>query len=241
MLAAARILRVPVGFQNDLNILKPILYDQRRQFVKPRTKIKDPLADAPSTTLSYPSVTETKDIPEDGASADKLTFIHRPPPTSPSPYSMINAPSSPLLRTPKQHQGPYKGFVKLLPGKAPIISLDGEIGEAQRFTPLTSSQLQQRHASEPPLLRPYPHEKTRHLTAEELSRMRTLRETNPKLYTRSKLAKMFNCAPVFVSMAAPLPRDKLKEVWKAQEDEKKGWTWRKQALREMRRKRRNLW
>lgn len=216
---------------------------QHRHFVKPRNKIRDPLADAPSTTLSYPAVTETQNIPEGDAKVDKLTFIHRPPPTSPSPHSIITAPASPLLRPSTPHQKVFKGIVKLMPGRSPIITLNGKVPREDIPSKRREAiaRLMEKHKDEPPLLREYPHEKTRHLTEKELTRMRTLREKNPQLYTRSRLAKMFGCSPVFVSMAAPLPKEKLKEVWAAQKEQRSGWTWRKQLVREMRKKRRDLW
>jgi len=213
---------------------------QRRHFVKPRSKIRDPLADAPSTTLSYPHITETKGIPD---AVNKLTFIHRPPPTSPSPHSMITAPASPLLRPPTGHKKVFKGIVKLMPGRGPIITMDGKPPREDLPSKRQAAiaKLMEQHVNEPPLLRKYPGAKTRHLSEKELKRMRLLREKNPQLYTRSRLAKMFDCSPVFVSMATPLPREALKEVWKAQKEQKLGWTWRKQLVREMRKKRRNLW
>jgi hypothetical protein len=212
---------------------------QRRHFVRPRAKIRDPLAAAPSTELSYPSLTETQGISEDAESQKKLTFIHRPPPTSPSPHSMITAPASPLLRKPTSHSKTYQGIVKLYPSRAPVITMDGN--PALHGTPVSGSSLSQQAGDEPPLLRNYPHARSRHLTEEKLTQMRELRAKNPELYTRSRLAKMFNCSPVFVSMAAPLPKDALKRVWREQAEQKQGWTWRKQLAREMREKRRALW
>lgn len=50
---------------------------------RPPPKIKDPLSVAPNAT--HYNV------------APNLTFIHRPPPSAPSPYSLTTAPASPLL------------------------------------------------------------------------------------------------------------------------------------------------
>ena len=52
--------------------------------VKPPVKRPDPLRNVPGQKL------------DDG----NLTFYHRPPASSPSPYSMSTAPASPLLRPP---------------------------------------------------------------------------------------------------------------------------------------------
>lgn len=54
---------------------------------RPPPRVPDPLADVPKVQLE-----------------DDLTFIHRPPPTMPSPESLTTAPSSPLLRPPVRLQ-----------------------------------------------------------------------------------------------------------------------------------------
>ena len=55
---------------------------------RPPPRVPDPLADVPKVQLEH-----------------NITFIHRPPPTIPSPESFTTAPSSPLLRPPAQPQG----------------------------------------------------------------------------------------------------------------------------------------
>lgn len=60
---------------------------------RPPPKVPDPLVDVPKIQLD-----------------DNLTFIHRPPPTMPSPESFTTAPSSPLLRPPSQPQGIMTSF-----------------------------------------------------------------------------------------------------------------------------------
>ncbi|KAG8835600.1 hypothetical protein FRC17_002192 [Serendipita sp. 399] len=179
------------GTKNEILLANYAFISQRRHFVKPRSKVRDPLAEAPSATISYPI--ETQGVPDDNTSVSKLTFIHRPPPTSPSPFSMINAPASPLLRSPTQHDGVYKGIVTLLPGKAPIVTKHGNPSREAKTSPLTSSELEERHSDDPPLLKQYPHGKKRHLSEKDLRKMQALREENPELYTRSRLAKMFKC------------------------------------------------
>lgn len=54
---------------------------------RPPMRRSDPLENNPKAVVTQ--------LPE-----EKLTFIHRPPPTMPSPYSLTTAPSSPLLRPP---------------------------------------------------------------------------------------------------------------------------------------------
>lgn len=235
-LCRPRIFESNAFFSSKLTAGSSLAYSgQRRHFVKPRTKIKDPLASAPQQTLSYPNLTETSGIPDNNEKTTKLTFIHRPPPTAPSPHSLTSAPASPLLRPPTSHEKLYKGVVKLVPGKAAVITSNPL--PIMKNTKATSGD----ESDEPPLLKPYPHNRTRHLTENELAKMRQLRLKNPTLFSRSRLAKMFNCSPIFVGMVAPLERDKLKQVWREQEEQKMGWTWRKQLVREARVKRRALW
>ncbi|KAG2151369.1 mitochondrial ribosomal protein subunit L20-domain-containing protein [Suillus clintonianus] len=54
---------------------------------KPPARFPDPLLNQPNTFVKT-----LKD--------ENLTFIHRPPPTAPSPYSTTLAPASPLLKSP---------------------------------------------------------------------------------------------------------------------------------------------
>ena len=60
---------------------------------RPPPRVADPLADVPKVQLE-----------------DNLTFIHRPPPTIPSPESFTTAPSSPLLRPTTQPLGTVTSF-----------------------------------------------------------------------------------------------------------------------------------
>ncbi|KAF9779597.1 mitochondrial ribosomal protein subunit L20-domain-containing protein [Thelephora terrestris] len=60
---------------------------------RPPSRVPDPLADVPKLTLE-----------------DNVTFIHRPPPTMPSPESFTTSPSSPLLRPPAQPQSTTNPF-----------------------------------------------------------------------------------------------------------------------------------
>ncbi|KAA1469763.1 hypothetical protein DENSPDRAFT_642361 [Dentipellis sp. KUC8613] len=76
---------------------------------KPRMRIKDPLANAPSATVTA--------LPED------LTFIHRPPPSLESPVSYTTNPTSPLLR--KAHpsgDAPLPPHLHKVAPKKPSIS-----------------------------------------------------------------------------------------------------------------------
>lgn len=56
---------------------------------RPPQKYADPLASSPVAVAT--------------ALPDNLTFIHRPPPSAPSPHSYTTLPASPLLRPPAGH------------------------------------------------------------------------------------------------------------------------------------------
>jgi Mitochondrial ribosomal protein subunit L20 len=59
--------------------------------------------------------------------------------------------------------------------------------------------------------------------------------------SRGALAKKFACSQLFVGMAAPLDKVRLKEVRRTEKQEREGWGPRKRFLRETRRKRREEW
>ncbi|KAF7314213.1 Glutathione S-transferase C-terminal-like protein [Mycena kentingensis (nom. inval.)] len=76
---------------------------------KPRTAERPPYR-APDPLENNPNAAVTK--LEDGGSSG-LTFIHRPPPTAPSPFSLTTNPTSPLLRPPTTpHGGPMPPLVR---------------------------------------------------------------------------------------------------------------------------------
>jgi Mitochondrial ribosomal protein subunit L20 len=72
---------------------------------KPAYHASDPLINNPNAT-----VTSLKD--------QDLTFIHRPPPTAPSPFSLTTAPTSPLLLDPSPIRGPLPPFIRPSADKA---------------------------------------------------------------------------------------------------------------------------
>lgn len=163
-----------------------------RRAEKPPARFPDPLRNNPNAVVT----------PLEGG---KLSFIHRPPPSAPSPHSTTLNPASPLLRP---------------------------------ATPTGSSL--------PPLLRPseYRPEPAR-LSKEDIEKLRTLRRSDPNVYSCAKLAKMFDCTPSFVSQVAALPRPLRRAFAKKQEAQveavKAGWGERKSTLRAIREKRRAFW
>ncbi|KZP33493.1 hypothetical protein FIBSPDRAFT_924487 [Athelia psychrophila] len=98
----------------------------------PRTKI----AQKPPTRPTDPLIeaTTTKSL-DDG----ELTFIHRAPPTAPTPHSTTMAPSSPLLRPPTVAKGPVRLPPLLRPSEyvaPPPRMSDEQLAELQRLRAL---------------------------------------------------------------------------------------------------------
>lgn len=99
-------------------------------------------------------------------------------------------------------------------------------------------------SSLPPALRPRSRsasQPTEAITADQIATIQRLRREDPITYTKSKLAKQFNCSPLFISIVAPLPKA-VKQVKKQQDDLKKQcWGLNKRVARAEREERRLLW
>jgi hypothetical protein len=138
---------------------------------------------------------------------DNLTFIHRPPSTAPSPYSLTTAPASPLLR--------------------PVTS------RVEPIPPL------------PPVLRQPPSTKPPRMSDEQIEKMRNLRFTNPSVYSRGKLAKMFNCTQAFVAQMAALKKPRRKALIRIRDQKhekyKAKWSERHALVKAISAKRREMW
>jgi Mitochondrial ribosomal protein subunit L20 len=114
--------------------------------------------------------------------------------------------------------------------------------ETHPFTPTTSLHPIGTHLP-PPLTKSRKREKSYHLTEEDIEMMRTLRfHPDPtQRKSRSELAKMFGCSQLFVGMAAPLPKAKVKEIFKEKEEQRTSWGARKRFFRDVRRRRKMEW
>ena len=171
-----------------------------RRPVKPPPKVTDPLTTSPNA--------EVAQLPEG------LTFIHRPPPTAPSPFSTTILPSSPLLH--------------------PSTS-SGEKSPAEQST-----------VSVPPRLRKERHfPENRVLTEADFEKMRELRASNPIFYTRTRLAKEFNCPPFLVAQKVPLDRkikkEAIEKVELEHEEIRSKWGEQKSLAMAIKKKRREFW
>lgn len=171
---------------------------RRGYATRPLPRPKDPL-----TTSKNAVVSEL---------APGITFIHRPPPTAPTPHSLTTAPSSPLLKT----------------VQSSLASLS-----AAPSTEATNSL--------PPVLGSGPPNKRYHLTPAQIEEMRELRASNPEKYTVGYLAKHFDCSPAFVQITAPASKTRRTVVENELEEQRAGWGHRKRLQRDIRQKRRSLW
>jgi len=137
---------------------------------------------------------------------DNLTFIHRPPPTAPSPYSLTTAPASALL--------------------------------CPATTPHVEPHL-------PPVLRRPPPTEPLRMSDEQIGKMRNLRLSNPTVYSRGKLAKMFNCTQAFVAQMAALKKPQRKALIRIRDERhernREKWSEKHGLVKAIRAKRREMW
>lgn len=84
---------------------------------RPAYHAKDPLVNNPKA-----AVTKLEE--------DNLTFIHRPPPTAPTPFSLVTSPVSPLLRPPTPYDPatvPMPPLSRSAPAPAPPRMSDADV------------------------------------------------------------------------------------------------------------------
>ncbi|KAF8682719.1 RmlD substrate binding domain [Rhizoctonia solani] len=95
----------------------------------------------------------------------------------------------------------------------------------------------------PPVLHPKAEVERPKLTRDQIEEIRRLRLSDPKTNSCQVLAEKFNCTPIFVSMVAPLPKQKREELEKEQREAQKREQWgeKKNLIREIRKKRRHFW
>jgi hypothetical protein len=178
-------------------------YKNKKSAGRRRSHATDPLKDNPRA-LVVPLL------------EDNVTFIHRPPPTAPSPHSLTTAPSSPLLRP--------------SPPSPPTDS-DTQSTVVQQL---------------PPVLRPSAlKEPPPRLSDEAIEEMRRLRLSDPQKYTRGMLARMFGCTTNFVGYVAALKRSQRRPIVAAREEAhermRERWGTKKSLAKDIKQKRREFW
>ncbi|KAF2845907.1 hypothetical protein T440DRAFT_256368 [Plenodomus tracheiphilus IPT5] len=108
-------------------------------------------------------------------------------------------------------------------------------------TPLSSpSSLPPRPTSALPTPLREPYEKKYHLTDAEVEEIRSLRQSDPKVWTRVRLAEKFGCSQFFVGMVAKAP-ERAAAVAQTHEAARQKWGDRRKIAREDRERRKALW
>jgi hypothetical protein len=83
------------------------------------------------------------------------------------------------------------------------------------------------------------------MSDEDLARLKHLRRSDPLLYTRGRLAKMFGCSTTFIGMVAPLKKSQCRAMHKVLEEKhekaRERWSEKHQIVMEIRKKRKELW
>jgi len=121
-----------------------------------------------------------------------------------------------------------------LPSHVTTVRLPKGCIFVMRTSPLPSS------STLPPALKP-PRDPLPRLNLAQKYEMLHLRRQDSGYWTRKRLAEKFGCSGLFVSITAPAPRERLEEVKRKEEEQRKEWGWKKREIRENRRRRRELW
>lgn len=218
---------------------RPTLLRSAPKYLRPRPGTAErPPYRAPDPLVNNPKATVTKLGGE-----EELTFIHRPPASAPSPYSLSVAPASPLLRPRTMSVGGDTTTTKKKKkgGRQPQPEPQPPSTTTTTTTPSSSSLL-------PPVIRSRREQKEEsppRMSDEDLARLKSLRRSDPTLYTRGKLAGMFGCSPTFVGMVAPLKKSQCramhKELERVHEKARGKWSEKHQIVMEIRKRRRELW
>lgn len=112
--------------------------------------------------------------------------------------------------------------------------------------PLLNAQPASDTSSLPPALRPSTYrasqaDRNAVITPEQIAKIQRLRKEDPIKNTKTRLAKQFNCSPLFISIVAPLPKA-VRQVKEQQDNLKKqSWGLNKRVARAEREERRLLW
>lgn len=87
-------------------------------------------------------------------------------------------------------------------------------------SPLLRPKNEPKNSPLPPLIRPSAEKASpSRLSDENVAKLKQLRRSDPKKYSRTVLAKMFGCTQGFVSLVAALPKTQRKAMRKAREAE----------------------
>ncbi|CAE7053871.1 unnamed protein product [Rhizoctonia solani] len=151
-------------------------------------------------------------------------------------------PKDPVLNSPNANVQQIAPDVTFIHNPPSSISTPHSLTTAP-ISPLLSKPTRSGTSHLPPELHPKPEVERPKLTQEQIEEIRRLRLGDPKNNSCQALAKKFNCTAIFVSMVAPLPKEKREELEREQREAQKMEQWgeRKTLIREIRKKRRQFW
>lgn len=187
-----------------------------------------------STTRRHKKLLHLPEAPSYTPSSSHPTLVFNPPSSAPNVYH------TPLKFLPRDdsRRKLYATALSLstrhaLQNRTSPISSPG--------TPLTSpSSLPPKPSSSlpPPVRQPY--KKQYHLGEQEIEEIRRLRNEDPDMWTRVRLAEKFGCSQFFVGLVAK-NQDKAKRVDAEHEKARLRWGSRRRMAREDRGRRRVAW
>lgn len=135
-----------------------------RKAHKPPPRILDPLNNNPNAGIK-----ELED--------DNLTFVYRPPPTAPTPFSTTLEPASPLLRPPSESKGGR------LP---PLLRPSAYVKEPPRVTPQQIEEIRRLRREDPTKYSRGKLAEMFNCTSHFVAQVAALRPTTRKLFTKSR-------------------------------------------------------
>ncbi|KAI9789114.1 MAG: hypothetical protein M1816_006364 [Peltula sp. TS41687] len=177
-----------------------------------------------------PSFLSSSCAGSDALSAEQDHIVFNPPSSAPSIY-----------HTP----------IKFLPKDDPrrVLFLNNQLQQQQHTSSSSSSTTAAEDSPSPPPPPPpplpppirKPYTKSYHLTETDIAEIRRLRQKDPDMWTRTKLAKKFKCSSLFVGIVCQATKERLEQRAEALEAIKARWGKKRTMAREDRVRRRELW
>jgi len=155
-------------------------------------------------------------------------------------------PTDPLLDNPKATVTTLEDSQLTLIHRPPPTAPTPHSLTTSPSSPLLRSKRTSQDGPLPPFIRPSAdkHELPR-VSEEVVEKIRELRRSDPKVYSRGKLAKMFGCTESFVASVAALKKSQRTGLIRLREQQhavvREKWSEKKAIVRAIRAKRRTFW
>lgn len=202
---------------------------QRQPSLQPLTQCRHE-----SSTRRHRKLLALPEAPSYTADSSAPTLVFNPPSSAPNVYH------TPLKFLPKEDKR-RQLYTAAQKWASTTAHRTQEPNVAAPGTPLSSPSYlpPSRSAGLPAPIR-QPYEKQYHLTAAEVEEIRRLRSSDPRQWTRVKLAEKFGCSQFFVGMVAPAPA-RAEAVSREHEAARRRWGARRKLAAEDRQRRKVLW